>query len=62
MGSCLFQLNQDVIYQGIKRKIYDIDYGYKILALDGNKYISPNHPENFCIEALMDECELITPD
>ena len=40
----------------MKRTIYDLDAGYGILALDGDKYISPGHPENRCIEAPMRDC------
>lgn len=45
-----------VIYQGARRTIYDIDEGHGVLALDGDKYISPSHPENRCIVALASEC------
>jgi hypothetical protein len=51
-----FLIGQEVIYQGVKRIIYDIDEGYGVLALDGDKYISPADPENRCIEANFYEC------
>ena len=53
-----FKLQQKVKYKGEIRTIYDIDEGYNILALDGDKYIAPNHEENRCIEARMQECEI----
>lgn len=54
-----FKLGGKVIYQGEERTIYDIDKGYDILALDGDKYIAPNHTCNRCIEAPMSECVLL---
>ena len=55
-----FKLGQKVNYQGEIRTIYDIDEGYDILALDGDKYICPCHEENRCIEAPMAECEILS--
>jgi hypothetical protein len=56
-ASCsAFFVGQQVIHKGVKRTIYDIDEGYGIIALDGDKYISPSHPENRCIEVSVYEC------
>lgn len=52
-----FKLGQKVKYQGEIHEIHDIDEGYGYLALSGDKYISPNHEENRCISAPMNECE-----
>jgi hypothetical protein len=54
-----YKLGQKVKYKGEIRTIYDIDEAYDILALDGDKYICPDHEDNRCIEARMDECEII---
>jgi len=51
-----WELGQEVVFQGNVRTIYDIDAGADILALDGDKYICPNHEENRCIEAPFSEC------
>jgi len=51
-----WELGQEVVFQGVVRTVYDIDEGYDILALDGDKYICPNHEENRCIEAPFSEC------
>jgi len=56
-ASCsAFFIGQEVIHNGVKRIIHDIDEGYGIIALDGEKYISPAHPDNRCIEANWYEC------
>ena len=55
-----FKLGQKVKYRGETRTIYDIDEGYGILALDGDKYISPDHEDNRCIEAQMEDCEILS--
>ncbi len=51
-----FRLNQVILYQGEKCTIYDIDEGYGVIALDGDRYIAPGHAANRCVEAPMDEC------
>jgi hypothetical protein len=53
-----FKLGQNVAYKGKEYPILDIDEGYELLALGGNKYICPNHEENDCIEAPMRECSI----
>jgi len=56
---CKFKIGQTVMHKNVERVIYDIDEGYDILALDGDKYISPNDPSNRCIEAKFSECEIV---
>lgn len=51
-----FKLGEKVLYEGSEHKIYDVDEGYGYLALDGDRYITPNHEDNRCISAPMDEC------
>jgi hypothetical protein len=55
-----WQIGQTVIYRGEKRMITDVDLGYCYLALDGDCYITPDHPENRCISAPMHECNLLS--
>jgi len=54
-----FKIGQYVIYKGYKYLVCDVDEGHGILALDGDKYISPNHELNRCTEARMSECTII---
>ena len=59
-AKCQFHIGQKVEYQGVIRTIYDIDLGYGgILALDGDKYISPGDPHNRCIEAPIGDCKKV---
>ena len=53
-----FQIGDTVEYQGEPRTVYDVDEGYGMLALDGDKYIAPSHPDNRCIEAPMGDCKI----
>lgn len=52
----MWELGQIVIYKGEEHEVTDIDEGYEYLALDGDRYIMPNHEENRCISAPMSEC------
>ena len=52
-----WEIGQEVIFRGQVRTICDIDSGYDILALDGDKYICPNHAANRCVEAPFAECK-----
>jgi len=55
----IFSIGDRVFYKGVARTVFDVDEGYGYLALDGDKYITPDHEENRCISAPMTECELI---
>ena len=55
-----FSIGQAVLYKGETRTVYDVDEGYGMLALDGDKYICPNHPDNRCVEAPMGDCEILS--
>ena len=57
----MFKLGQDVIYKGEQYVVTDVDEGYEYLALGGDRYITPNHQENRCVSAPMDECHHIKP-
>lgn len=55
-----FSIGQTVLYKGETRTVYDVDEGYGMLALDGDRYICPNHPDNRCIEAPMGDCKILS--
>jgi len=51
-----WEIGEFAIYKGETHKITDVDEGYGFLALGGDRYICPNHPDNNCISAPMSEC------
>lgn len=54
-----FNIGDKVLYEGHQHVIYDIDEGYGYLALNGDKYITPNHEDNHCISAPMSACVMM---
>ena len=55
---CDFYIGQKVVYMGNVHTVYDVDEGWGgFLALDGDKYICPNHEDNRCISAPMSGCK-----
>ena len=51
-----FEIGMKVKYKGEEHEVTDVDEGYDYLALDGDRYITPNHEDNRCISAPMSEC------
>lgn len=54
-----FYIGQKVRFKGEEHEVTDVDEGYDYLALDGDRYIAPNHEDNRCISAPMNECAAI---
>lgn len=54
-----FRIGQYVRYKGYRWLVCYVDEGHGILALDGDRYIAPNHDYNRCTEAPMSECEIL---
>ena len=54
-----FKIGCEIKYQNEVFEVTDVDCGYMTLALGGDYYVAPDHPDNRSITATMADCVLV---